>query len=70
MGEEKIGEIAWHEGVMLHELAPQSVSLEEAFIESTEGHVEYRGDRAAGAATPDPPPSGETVGDTGRGARA
>ena len=30
---------------MLSELAPQTASLEEAFIESTEGDVEYRADR-------------------------
>jgi ABC-2 type transport system ATP-binding protein len=41
---EKIGELAWHKSVLLYELAPQSASLEEAFIESTEGNLEFRGD--------------------------
>ncbi len=45
MGAEKIGELTLHESIVLSELAPQSASLEEAFIESTEGHLEYRGDR-------------------------
>ena len=39
MSEEPIGEIAWRHSIMLHELAPQSASLEEAFIESTEGEA-------------------------------
>ena len=48
--EEQIGEIAWRNSVLLYELAPQSASLEEAFIESTEGDLEYRGDRPTPAA--------------------
>jgi ABC-2 type transport system ATP-binding protein len=44
LGEERIGEIALREAVVLHELAPQSASLEEAFIESTEGDTEFRGE--------------------------
>jgi ABC-2 type transport system ATP-binding protein len=52
MGAEKIGELTLHESIVLSELAPQSASLEEAFIESTEGHLEYRGDRpVAGGST-------------------
>ncbi len=43
---EQIGEIAWRHSVLLHELAPRSASLEDAFVESTEGDLEYRGDRA------------------------
>jgi len=42
---EKIGELAWQKSILLYELAPQSASLEEAFIESTEGNLEFRGDR-------------------------
>ena len=42
---EKIGELAWQRSVLLYELAPQSASLEEAFIESTECNLEFRGDR-------------------------
>jgi ABC-2 type transport system ATP-binding protein len=42
---EKIGELAWQKSVLLYELAPQSASLEEAFIESTEGNLEFHGAR-------------------------
>jgi ABC-2 type transport system ATP-binding protein len=52
MTKEDIGAVAWRESILLHELAPQSASLEEAFIESTEGEIEYRGDRSDGP--PDP----------------
>jgi ABC-2 type transport system ATP-binding protein len=47
---EKIGELTLREGIVLSELAPQTASLEEAFIESTEGDVEFRVDAADGAA--------------------
>ena len=47
MPAEKIGELAWQKSVLLYELAPQSASLEEAFIESTEGDLEFHGDRAS-----------------------
>lgn len=40
----KIGELALREAVVLSELSPRSASLEEAFIESTEGDLEFRGD--------------------------
>jgi ABC-2 type transport system ATP-binding protein len=43
LNEEKIGEIAWRRSVLLYELAPRSASLEEAFVESTEGELEYHG---------------------------
>jgi ABC-2 type transport system ATP-binding protein len=39
----EIGELAASIPVVLHELAPQSVSLEEAFMELTEESVEYHG---------------------------
>jgi ABC-2 type transport system ATP-binding protein len=42
-----IGELAARLSVVLHELSPQSASLEEAFMELTESSVEYHG----GAAT-------------------
>jgi ABC-2 type transport system ATP-binding protein len=42
---EKIGELAWQKSILLYELAPRSASLEEAFIESTEGNLEFYGDR-------------------------
>ena len=47
---EKIGELTLRESIVLSELAPQTASLEEAFIESTEGAVEFRGDPAHAAA--------------------
>jgi ABC-2 type transport system ATP-binding protein len=43
MAEAAIGDLALAEGVALHELAPQSASLEEAFMELTDESVEYRG---------------------------
>jgi ABC-2 type transport system ATP-binding protein len=39
-----IGELACSLGIALHELAPQTASLEEAFMELTEDSVEYRGE--------------------------
>jgi ABC-2 type transport system ATP-binding protein len=44
LDEEKIGEIAWRGSILLYELAPRSASLEEAFVESTEGELEYHGE--------------------------
>jgi ABC-2 type transport system ATP-binding protein len=43
MNPERVGELAWANSIMLHELAAQSASLEEAFVESTEGTVEFGG---------------------------
>lgn len=40
---EAIGDIAGHEGIYLHELSPQTASLEEAFMELTRDSVDYRG---------------------------
>jgi ABC-2 type transport system ATP-binding protein len=48
LDEIKIGEIAAAIPVVLHELAPQSASLEEAFMEVTEGSVEYQGSPSGG----------------------
>jgi len=39
-----IGDLAGAHQVVLHELWPQSASLEEAFMELTHDSVEYRGD--------------------------
>jgi ABC-2 type transport system ATP-binding protein len=47
---EKIGALTLRESIVLSELAPQIASLEEAFIESTEGALEYRGDQPRAAA--------------------
>jgi ABC-2 type transport system ATP-binding protein len=38
-----IGDLAAARSVTLHELSPQTASLEEAFMELTEGSLEYRG---------------------------
>ncbi len=43
----RIGEIAAANRIVLHELAPQLGSLEEAFIEMTADSVEYGGDTSA-----------------------
>jgi ABC-2 type transport system ATP-binding protein len=55
--QERVGELAWGNAVMLHELATQSASLEEAFVESTEGTVEFSG---SGSAVPGPSEEGGT----------
>jgi len=39
----EIGELAGRIPVVLHELSPQSASLEEAFMELTEDSIEYHG---------------------------
>jgi ABC-2 type transport system ATP-binding protein len=44
MSEEQIGELALNHSILLHELAPKAPSLEEAFVESTERDLEYRGE--------------------------
>ncbi|MFT4123228.1 MAG: ATP-binding cassette domain-containing protein [Microbacteriaceae bacterium] len=38
----RIGELAARHGIVLHELTPRSASLEEAYLELTQGEVEYR----------------------------
>jgi ABC-2 type transport system ATP-binding protein len=38
----KIGEVAAANGVVLHELTPQQVSLEQAFMDMTRDDVEFR----------------------------
>ena len=54
LGAEKIGELTLHESIVLSELAPQSASLEEAFIESTRA-TSSTGDRpVAGGSTKGP----------------
>jgi ABC-2 type transport system ATP-binding protein len=53
---EAIGERAAAAGVVLHELAPQQASLEDAFMRITHGSVEYHGDvDVAGSAAPAAP---------------
>ncbi len=43
MESHEIGELAAHLSVVLHELTPQSESLEEAFMDLTESSIEYHG---------------------------
>jgi ABC-2 type transport system ATP-binding protein len=43
-----IGDLAGARGIVLHELSPQTASLEEAFMELTEGSLEYRGAELSG----------------------
>ena len=51
MTAEQIGELAFSEGLRLHELAPMRASLEEAFMELTADSVEYRADAPSPRAT-------------------
>ncbi len=57
-----VGELAFRHGVVLHELARHTGSLEEAFLQATAGAQEFRADvpptpsTAAGAGMPLPPP--------------
>ncbi len=46
---EQIGEAAARDGIVLHELAPQHVSLEEAFMDMTRDEVEYKAPVGAAA---------------------
>jgi ABC-2 type transport system ATP-binding protein len=43
---QEIGDIAFAQGLALHELSPQLASLEEAFMELTQDSVDYRGEGA------------------------
>jgi len=52
-----IGELAAGAGAVLHELSPQTGSLEDAFLEVTAGAQEYRGQPIPAAAAPPPPPN-------------
>jgi ABC-2 type transport system ATP-binding protein len=52
----EIGEAAARHSIVLHELSPQSASLEEVFMELTEGSVEYQVGTGQGPAEPVSPP--------------
>jgi len=41
----ELGDVAASNGIVLHELSPQTGSLEQAFLEATDTAVEYRGER-------------------------
>jgi ABC-2 type transport system ATP-binding protein len=45
--EAAIGELAARQGLVLHELAPQTASLEEVFMELTNSEFEYSGTTGA-----------------------
>jgi ABC-2 type transport system ATP-binding protein len=47
-----IGDLAAARSFVLHELSPQTASLEEAFMELTEGSLEYRGGDRVETTTP------------------
>jgi ABC-2 type transport system ATP-binding protein len=51
VAEAAIGECAASIPVVLHELAPQTASLEEAFMELTESSIEYRGEDVTSLST-------------------
>ena len=40
---EHIGDVAREQGIAVHELVPETATLEEAFMELTSDAVEYRG---------------------------
>ena len=45
----QIGELAFHAGVILHELTPQRASLEDVFMELTADSVEFGHQEGAGS---------------------
>ena len=61
---ERIGELASHVGAVLHELSPQSASLEDAFLKATAQSQEFRSGESGAPAVPSapPPPSGPPSG--------
>jgi ABC-2 type transport system ATP-binding protein len=52
----EIGDLAGTNGIFLHELATQSASLEEAYMEMTRESVEFHGE-ALPTPAPTPPPA-------------
>jgi ABC-2 type transport system ATP-binding protein len=55
---EHLGELALQNQTVLHELSPQSESLEEAFLQATAGAQEYQ----SGGSLPAPPPPAQGTG--------
>jgi ABC-2 type transport system ATP-binding protein len=49
---ERVGDIAFENGIRLHELAPARASLEQAFMELTADSVEYQAGAGTGGGTP------------------
>ena len=60
MSTEQIGDLAFGEGIRLHELTTVRASLEEAFMELTADSVEYRAD--VPGQRPNPANTGTTIG--------
>jgi ABC-2 type transport system ATP-binding protein len=60
-----VGEVAAQQGVVLHELSPQTGSLEDAFLSATAESVEYRSGPSGTASGPPPPAASPPVGDWG-----
>ncbi|MFV0307455.1 MAG: ATP-binding cassette domain-containing protein [Desertimonas sp.] len=57
---EQIGELAARGGIVLHELSPQTASLEDAFLRATAGDQEFRSEQGyqpGPQAAPAPPPA-------------
>jgi ABC-2 type transport system ATP-binding protein len=61
MTAEQVGDLAFSEGIRLHELTMVRASLEEAFMELTADSVEYRAD-VPGGQGPSPTNKGTTIG--------
>ena len=59
----RIGELAAQDRIVLHELTPVAGSLEQAYMELTQGEAEYvsGGGPGASAAPPPPPPTGAPI---------
>jgi ABC-2 type transport system ATP-binding protein len=56
----RIGELAAQDRIVLHELTPVAGSLEQAYMELTQGETEYVSGGAPGAPPP-PPPTGAPI---------
>lgn len=60
----RIGELAAHDGLVLHELTPQLASLEEAFMELTHDSLDFSAIDPAGVRDARPQPVGVAAGST------
>jgi ABC-2 type transport system ATP-binding protein len=58
---DQVGDIAFEQGIRVHELTMMRASLEEAFMELTGDSVEYRADVSAGSAPVGPSTAGSGV---------
>ena len=48
--QEAVGDLAFAEGMVVHELTTRTATLEEAFLEATSGAQEFQGGQIGGAA--------------------